>query len=303
MARLDALWSALLDVAAAPGVNQGPALLLAGLVAILLIIALVAFLLVWVVRTERRNRRRARLLEIVRARRVARETARQDVGGVDEHQAEADLEADLAALDAEEAYAPSLLRRLLSVWLPLALVVTATVGTYLVTSDNRSCTALCHSTDPVSTGRRGTFHAAVRCIACHEDPAPAGVAGTISVRVLHVAESLGVVETRPNRPLLIPSRRCLACHRDDVSEPVVDVRLGISMRHAEPLKAGMACDDCHVAVGHYVRRAGVPMERCMGCHDNDAAPSTCATCHLVETGPASRGLRDFGTVRIRTERR
>lgn len=313
MERLQAAWRALTEVIAAPGANLRPALLLGALVFLLIVVLLVSAVLAVAVRRDRRRKRRARLLGIRRERMVAVRRAAEAVAEGREPAASGTspgvapapgLTPVVRTLPARERPARPLTPRqrlvnvLVTVWLPVVVVVAAGAASFSYTGGDRYCSVYCHGSDPVTTARSRTAHAGVACVACHEDPAPEGIAGSISIRALHLAERATLVATVSGRPVLVPTRRCLVCHAQDLREPTEDLRLGVRMSHSEPLAAGMSCDDCHTAAGHAVARVPISMAQCLPCHDNRKASSECRFCHLSDTSTASSGHRLFAKTNV-----
>jgi hypothetical protein len=76
---------------------------------------------------------------------------------------------------------------------------------------------------------------------------------------------------------------CVTCHEAEempTSWPAVERHLRFSHQgHVERL--GLECDHCHAGVIVPGKPALPSMESCMGCHNGQAAPRECETCHEV----------------------
>lgn len=88
--------------------------------------------------------------------------------------------------------------------------------------------------------------------------------------------------SRSAKDNLAPDREaCLACHEAEevpASWPAVERELRFSHQyHLERL--GLECSRCHAGVSVPGGRALPEMESCMGCHNGQAAPRECETCH------------------------
>jgi hypothetical protein len=85
----------------------------------------------------------------------------------------------------------------------------------------------------------------------------------------------------------IDDRKCLECHPKVASGTMKTAR--ISVRHSDFLVLGVNCGSCHPEVGHQQWTGEEPrnvsmMGRCLPCHDDVKAPSSCSTCHLTDIG-------------------
>ncbi len=193
-------------------------------------------------------------------------------------------------------------------WILIGLLAAAALAVgYVGTGTDEFC-ASCHgnlatahiaagSQDATDTAARGAIHAKVRCVRCHEDPLPLGVASNVAARV-----RFGIRYATGSDPAggagAVPSRRCLGCHRSVLERTVESTDTGVRMSHAEPVRSGVPCVDCHKNAGHRDAAQGVSMNTCVTCHDGTKAPAECATCHTKDTAFAARSRRTFSFVHL-----
>lgn len=175
----------------------------------------------------------------------------------------------------------------------IALLLVGLIGSavyaYRATGKRSFCASTCHETTSVVKSSSKDAHKSVSCVACHEG----GVVDAAVQRVGHVGARYLGVETQV-RP--VPSSRCLSCH-DNVADGVTLNRTrGIKMSHAEPLEAGMSCDDCHRRIGHGTDSAP-GMNACLRCHGVGEVSAKCAVCHVGDTAQAAVSRYVFPRIR------
>lgn len=183
------------------------------------------------------------------------------------------------------------------------LIVAAVVSGYVVSSSDDYCVR-CHAVDTSkaddlagNTGARGSGqylsgpHKRVSCVRCHEQALPYGAVDNVAMRLRDVAA--WAAGAREPGHATVDADRCLSCHEDRLGAVIVDKRTGTKMSHAEPLAAGMVCDDCHKGAGHSSSADGPGMATCLRCHDGKTASSTCKECHVGDVSKATVVKRSF----------
>lgn len=146
---------------------------------------------------------------------------------------------------------------------------------------SRACST-CHVMDEAVATWESSAHSGVACYGCHARPGLAGSLGATVAGVLRLAS-----DETTSWPARIGSGRCLGCH-DEIARDYTGRR--VRMRHSDVIAAGMACTDCHGAVGHdseYVGYERVTSDRrvmtvCLTCHDGERAPAGCDVCHVAD---------------------
>lgn len=187
------------------------------------------------------------------------------------------------------------------------LVLAALIGGYVGTSTDGYCLS-CHAERELTqelqgysattqTAAAAPLHAAVRCVACHEDALPLGLTGTVAARLRWAAKGFAGADAE-GAEASVPARRCLRCHRTIMSRTTESTSTGVVMSHEEPVQAGVPCTDCHKNAGHSPGAQGVSMNTCLMCHDGTAAPAMCSTCHTKDTAFAVRQRRTFSFVHL-----
>ncbi len=152
-------------------------------------------------------------------------------------------------------------------------------------------------TDTADAVASSQAHRGIRCVRCHEDSLPLGLLPNVGARVRMGLASL-TGRTARGSSALVPSRRCLACHRRILDGVVESTATGVVMSHREPLGAGVSCLECHQNVGHQPGPQGVSMNTCVRCHDGERASATCSACHTKDTAYAARSRRTFAPVHL-----
>lgn len=170
----------------------------------------------------------------------------------------------------------------------VVLIAAALASAYAITGTDEACLT-CHAESPAVLAVHENDHAArAACTDCHERGGGADVVvATVARTEMLLMQSglpTGTVEPRP-----VSSEACERCH-DVTTATLESSRVNIRVSHAEPLAAGMNCVDCHGPVGHLGETGRVPvsMERCFGCHNGDAAPAECETCHMTDIATVGR---------------
>lgn len=188
-----------------------------------------------------------------------------------------------------------------------AVVMAAVVGGYVGTSRDEYCLS-CHdatnfsatqrqASSVPSTGTASQIHTGVRCVSCHDERLPVGLASNLSSRLRWAVK--GFTGANPDAgEASVPARRCLACHRAILSRSTESTESGIVMSHKEPVLAGAPCTDCHKNAGHKQGPQGVSMNTCLRCHDGKNAAADCGECHKKDTAFAARERRTFSFVHL-----
>lgn len=259
------------EVVAAPTANLSAALLLLAALALLLLIAVtvIALLLLPAPKPSRRRERKP--------------------------------------VTARAAGVPDGDRRRARLCVAVVLGLAALVLGYGGTSTDEFCTS-CHagiqeqrsggaSMDATASAQTPVLHASVRCVRCHEEPLPAGFVSNVAARVRFGIKQVTGVSADAG-VATVPSRRCLGCHRVILRRTTESTTTGVVMSHAEPVEAGVPCAECHKNSGHQPGAQGVSMNTCLRCHDGDAAPASCATCHKKDVAFAARTRRTFSYVHL-----
>jgi len=165
-------------------------------------------------------------------------------------------------------------------WIVAAGIVVALASAYVGTAQSSYCVS-CHA--EVRPESSGGVHADVACVRCHEDTW--ALPSNALRRGLDIAAQYGLGSSAYTTD--VPSRRCVACHRDIESNVTRNEETGVMMSHAEPLDAGYACADCHRSEAHADMAAPVGMSVCLACHDAETASAGCSTCHAKDPSAAS----------------
>lgn len=188
--------------------------------------------------------------------------------------------------------------RLIMVALATSLGLAALISTHVIAGSGQYCADSCHHGDRVLASIGTPPHGALRCVDCHEDPAPAAAPGYTILRIGHALR--GLTPAGPSYAVPSPTRACAACHGDSLTGVIESVDRGVRMSHPQPLERGVSCHECHPGIGHG-QPAAVPMSRCLPCHDDETAPGRCGTCHIGEPGAAAGAdvpTRVFRRVRL-----
>lgn len=183
-------------------------------------------------------------------------------------------------------------------WVPFAVVLAllvVLVGLSAASSRDSHCLG-CHT----ESGRPDTVETRhARCVDCHEPPSVVFVVSNGATRLRMESSRIGGEGVaNGDYEALVGNASCLRCH--DVEEldegawasAEASGSVGVVMRHAEPVAAGMRCVECHGSVGAHVSvdaDGGHPtMRLCIDCHNDILAPTECATCHVADPVQAAR---------------
>ena len=173
---------------------------------------------------------------------------------------------------------PSSRERRTRIVIASGLALLTFVSTWYVTGTVQYCGTSCHNEDGVVIGIRDTPHADISCIACHESGTVMGVPADIADRARYIYANL-LEAIREESPAITGlGDRCLKCHETILEEVAEMEDTGIRVSHAEPLAAGMACEDCHTTSAHSAS-VTTGMQPCIECHDGVQADSECSLCH------------------------
>lgn len=183
-------------------------------------------------------------------------------------------------------------RRFLAVG--LAVFAIAIAATYGLTGTRTFCADACHSGSEAVVSAGNDAHVSVSCAACHEARGVWGAPANIAWRLECVGAQLtgDGVGQRP-----VPARRCLACHEAILGETLENEERGLRMDHAEPIEAGMSCEDCHGHAGHGTELVA-GMNPCLRCHDGERVSAECSVCHMGDPTTAAISERVFPAVRV-----
>ncbi|HAL30474.1 MAG TPA: hypothetical protein DCP20_07130 [Coriobacteriia bacterium] len=164
----------------------------------------------------------------------------------------------------------------------LAMTVIVVAGVWVtagVTTASRAACESCHADSQHITSEEIDVHRNVRCVACHE---PGGwvakATANLGARAAHVVRGAngttgGVYGTG------ISSAGCLRCHAAALEGTTGPSDRGVMMSHAEPVRAGAECIDCHRLSGGVVSSRIAGMNECLRCHDDATASAECGVCH------------------------
>lgn len=169
--------------------------------------------------------------------------------------------------------------RLAAIALVALAVIWSTVLVYGETGEDQYCAQMCHANSAFVKRSNSDAHKDLKCVECHES----GIADAGVQRFTYIAAQ---VLRRKLLTRSVPSERCLRCHGSINKKLSVDKQRGLKVSHSEPIRAGMACDDCHAAMGHDPRTPG--MSTCLRCHDAKTASAECKTCHTGDTSMAKK---------------
>ncbi|GAB4276310.1 MAG: hypothetical protein Kow0056_06610 [Coriobacteriia bacterium] len=177
----------------------------------------------------------------------------------------------------------------------LLILASAGIG-YATTSTQRFCAGTCHAEDDAVAQHSEGAHSGVDCVRCHEAPGAGGLVAGLIQRTGHVLADVSPIEGSYPPPA---PEACLECHSAVLGDVVRVPDSGLIVSHAEPLDAGMGCDDCHLRAGHTSAsmRPRV-MSVCVRCHDGDSASGECSTCHDGDPALAAADAQDRPFTRV-----
>jgi len=176
-------------------------------------------------------------------------------------------------------------------WLALIALFAAAgiTAAYVTTASDQYCTEMCHLESVAAQITGPGVHDGMRCVACHEDPAPVGVLANAMSRIVHALPR--GQDTPPGAATVMRAHRCLECHGDILDATISVQDVGVRMSHAEPIDAGMTCSDCHAISVHGSQPRPVSMSECLRCHDSQVASAECSTCHMGDPADSVRASR------------
>lgn len=159
----------------------------------------------------------------------------------------------------------------------------AWVAAGVSTAQDDACSS-CHRQTPHSVVQ-GDPHRNVDCVSCHES------GGQAMRLTLNVPERLGHYVAGVSKGTVPaygqPSEAgCRTCHAPVLSGVSTNDERGLRVSHAEPLRAGARCLDCHRPLDGVIVADTVGMQPCLRCHDDVDASSECSTCHVSDPSKA-----------------
>jgi len=185
--------------------------------------------------------------------------------------------------------APAAPRRTFPWWAILLIVLgiaaVAMVAFYVpiaLTSTSSYCTS-CHEMKAAGRSWQRSVHAKVSCVQCHVDP---GLGHGIRWR-LQEAKNIWASYLSAGKSMVASVHRpseaaCLQCHKiDDLPSTINGIRIP---HQAHVTLRNLTCVDCHTQVSHAApgqSNATVSMTVCSMCHNGEAAPDACGTCHVT----------------------
>ncbi|MDI6711870.1 MAG: cytochrome c3 family protein [Anaerosomatales bacterium] len=258
------------EVIAAPTANLSAALLLLAALALLLLIVVTVIALL-VLPSPKPPRKRAR------------------AAGVE-------LQRDGKTVARRRARAP-LIAVLVTVALALGYAGTGTDQFCVSCHADLAMASAAGSSGSTETPGPANLHGEVRCVRCHEETLPIGLVSNVAARIrFGVRYAMGA---DPNDGVAsVPTRRCVGCHRTILDRTTESSETGVAMSHAEPVRSGVPCLECHKNAGHRSGSQGVSMNTCLRCHDGSQASAECSACHTKDTAFAVRTRRTFSFVHL-----
>jgi hypothetical protein len=167
------------------------------------------------------------------------------------------------------------------------MVVAAVIGFQTASGTNRTCET-CHKGKP-HQAIAADPHRSTACVSCHEYGRGLAIVPSSASRWAHILQA-AIQGTEPDGYGPVTSPACRTCHRRQVSGVVFVRDQQLKVSHAEPIKAGAECRDCHTMDGTgAIGRGTRGMTTCLRCHDGKRAPSGCSVCHK---GDPSAAVRD-----------
>ena len=159
------------------------------------------------------------------------------------------------------------------------VAVGAVVVVPVSATDTLSYCSSCKATQRAEKTWEQSPHQDVSCTSCHVPP---GFVAQAKWRVEEAkniwASYLGVARAA-DKGHLPGNANCLKCHP---LSKIPDEKSGVRMSHEQHVGLrGLVCADCHDYVSHTKpgQAAGVTMQTCPMCHNEQVAPSRCDFCH------------------------
>lgn len=143
-------------------------------------------------------------------------------------------------------------------------------------------------------------HEQTSCDACHR---PGGLSGALrhTATVSQMLWTGYVLGEEADMSAIQPDpSACLRCHRE-IMKPGFDEEKTIRVNHRHLLEAGYRCGQCHEQAGHRGLVASRPssiMERCLTCHDGEAASAECGLCHASRPSDVTSSWRPRQSVPV-----
>ncbi len=158
--------------------------------------------------------------------------------------------------------------------------------------------ATCHTEVDYAATLAESTHGDISCLSCHSQPGPVGRVAAVATYARWIFV-YGSTKSEPEpRSGSVSSDRCLSCHREITSGTAE--RNGIRVRHSDFLDSGIGCRDCHNSVAHgdQVAQPSTPaMNKCLMCHNGDAASAECELCHIDDPASYVEGETNLPGVR------
>ncbi len=164
-----------------------------------------------------------------------------------------------------------------------------------ITSHPKFC-ASCHLIKEEYESWKKSTHSKVTCLSCHNEP---GALSYLIGKVKGAGNFLAYIVRNFKKPVAyVSNSSCLSCHKKILSKMTVSK---VRISHQEIIKAGASCVDCHKCLVHK-RAKGEKvfvMDKCLTCHNDQKASSSCPTCHHIDIAyNPSLNLDDFPKVHL-----
>jgi hypothetical protein len=149
----------------------------------------------------------------------------------------------------------------------------------------KSC-QFCHAT--AYAGWSASPHKDTDCNNCHQDP---GLIGQVSWRLRVLSMSYSLLTGNRNAAAQVKQKACLGCHNDIQLGAVSSD--GLTMSHTAVIQGDPSCGECHKKSVHGkgTQYKFASMDKCLTCHLEEGADTSCLTCHVGKMRPKrSEGL-------------
>jgi len=139
----------------------------------------------------------------------------------------------------------------------------------------------CKAMRPAETTWAVSSHKDVQCTSCHIPPGFVAQANWRMNEAKNIWASYLGVERAADKGHLPGNSNCLKCHP---LQKIPNEKDGVRMSHEVHIKLrNLVCADCHDYVSHKKsgQLAGVTMQLCPMCHNEQGAPDRCDFCHVA----------------------
>lgn len=153
-----------------------------------------------------------------------------------------------------------------------------------VSTQQRSVCVSCHNAKITHSKEfRDSKHNEARCSTCHEGGSVLEVAVfSTPRRFVHMISAVATNGKPSVRFAPFSNGGCNSCHRDVAETKTISVSGNkVKIAHAQPLKAGMKCVECHAFAKSAASQIGdTGMQSCLVCHNDQQESASCSTCHV-----------------------